>query len=184
MVEPAATTPSVAAGQDRDALLATKLYIPRARAGLVPRPRLLERLAGGAGHQVVLICTPAGFGKTTLLADWARAGQGPVAWLSLDAGDNDPARFWRHAVAALDAPLQPLPGGFVDRQPVAAAAERLPHDVAAEERDFVAVPDAADRRDRLAVELPDEEPLGIGGMERLRIVGAPGSSPPRPSTGR
>jgi LuxR family transcriptional regulator, maltose regulon positive regulatory protein len=102
MVEPAATTPSVAAGQDRDALLATKLYIPRARAGLVPRPRLLERLAGGAGHQVVLICTPAGFGKTTLLADWARAGQGPVAWLSLDAGDNDPARFWRHAVAALD----------------------------------------------------------------------------------
>ena len=44
----------------------------------------------------------AGYGKTVLLADWARCGERPVAWLSLDAGDNDPARFWRHAVAALD----------------------------------------------------------------------------------
>ena len=43
-----------------------------------------------------------GYGKTVLLADWARRGGHPVAWLSLDAGDNDPARFWRHAVAALD----------------------------------------------------------------------------------
>jgi LuxR family maltose regulon positive regulatory protein len=45
---------------------------------------------------------PAGFGKTALLADWARRGDRSVAWLSLDAADNDPARFWRHAVAALD----------------------------------------------------------------------------------
>jgi LuxR family transcriptional regulator, maltose regulon positive regulatory protein len=50
----------------------------------------------------VLVCAPAGFGKTALLADWARTGRRPVAWLSLDAGDNDPARFWRHVVAALD----------------------------------------------------------------------------------
>ena len=50
----------------------------------------------------MLVCAPAGFGKTALLADWARRGQRPVAWLSLDAGDNDPARFWRHVVAALD----------------------------------------------------------------------------------
>src|SRR6478672_5233947 len=45
---------------------------------------------------------PARYGKTVLLADWARRGERPVAWLSLDAGDNDPARFWHHAVAALD----------------------------------------------------------------------------------
>jgi len=45
---------------------------------------------------------PAGYGKTVLLADWARHSGYPVAWLSLDAGDNDPDRFWRHAVAALD----------------------------------------------------------------------------------
>ncbi len=48
------------------------------------------------------MCAPAGSGKTALLADWARRGRCPVAWLSLDAGDNDPARLWRHAVAALD----------------------------------------------------------------------------------
>ena len=51
---------------------------------------------------MVLVSAPAGYGKTVLLADWALAGQCPVAWLSLDPGDNDPARFWRHAVAALD----------------------------------------------------------------------------------
>ena len=49
-----------------------------------------------------MVCAPAGYGKTVLLADWARRSGHPVAWLSLDAGDNDPARFWRHAVAALD----------------------------------------------------------------------------------
>jgi LuxR family maltose regulon positive regulatory protein len=51
---------------------------------------------------LVLVCAPAGFGKTALLADWARRSQRPVAWLSLDPGDNDPARFWRHVAAALD----------------------------------------------------------------------------------
>ena len=50
----------------------------------------------------MLVCAPAGFGKTALLADWARGGGRPVAWLGLDAGDSDPARFWRYAVAALD----------------------------------------------------------------------------------
>jgi ATP/maltotriose-dependent transcriptional regulator MalT len=49
-----------------------------------------------------MVCAPAGFGKTAPLADWVRRGNRPVAWLSLDAGDNDPVRFWHHAVAALD----------------------------------------------------------------------------------
>ena len=86
----------------RDALLATKLHVPGPRPGFVPRSRLAERLDEGLGRGVVLVCAPAGSGKTVLLADWARRGGRPVAWLSLDAGDNDPARFWRHAVAALD----------------------------------------------------------------------------------
>ena len=51
---------------------------------------------------LVLVCAPAGYGKTVLLAEWARRGQHAVGWVSLDAGDNDPARFWRHTVAALD----------------------------------------------------------------------------------
>jgi LuxR family transcriptional regulator, maltose regulon positive regulatory protein len=102
MAEPATTMRSIGVGYERDALLATKLHIPRPRAGLVARPRLVERLDEGMARELVLVCTPAGFGKTTLLADWVRGGQRPVAWLSLDEGDNDPVRFWRHVAAALD----------------------------------------------------------------------------------
>ena len=98
MFQPLTVPPGAAA--ERDVLLATKLNIPVAQPGFVPRPRLVERLDEGRG--LALVCAPAGYGKTVLLADWARRGRVPVAWLSLDAGDNDPARFWRHAVAALD----------------------------------------------------------------------------------
>ena len=90
-----------AAMSGQDALLATKLHVPRRRPGFVPRPRLVGRLEEGLTRGLVLVCAPAGSGKTVLLADWARHGGRPVAWLSLDAGDNDPARFWRHVVAAL-----------------------------------------------------------------------------------
>ena len=76
--------------------------MPRPRPDLVPRPRLAERLDEGLARGLMLVCAPAGYGKTVLLADWARRGPQPVAWLSLDVGDNDPARFWRHGVAALD----------------------------------------------------------------------------------
>ena len=85
-----------------DVLLATKLHLPGPRPGQVPRPRLTARLDEGLARGLILAAAPAGYGKTVLLADWARHGEHPVAWLSLDAGDNDPARFWRHAVAALD----------------------------------------------------------------------------------
>ena len=98
---PAAAGPGTAAAQ-QDVLLATKLHVPGPRPGFVPRPRLAQRLDEGADRGLVLVCAPAGSGKTALLADWARSGQRPAAWLSLDDADNDPARFWRHAVAALD----------------------------------------------------------------------------------
>jgi LuxR family transcriptional regulator, maltose regulon positive regulatory protein len=86
----------------RDVLLATKLHVPGPRPGFVPRPRLVQALGEGLGRGRVLVCAPAGFGKTALLADWARGGGRRVAWLGLDDGDSDPARFWRYAVAALD----------------------------------------------------------------------------------
>ena len=88
-------------------LLETKLYVPRPRRGLVPRPRLRERLDLGAASKLMLVSAPAGFGKTTLIADWLAAGpsaptdQRSAAWLSLDQGDNDPATFWAYVVAAL-----------------------------------------------------------------------------------
>ena len=93
---------SSVAAPERDVLLATKLHMPASRPGQVLRPRLTARLDEGLARGLILACAPAGYGKTVLLAEWARRGEHPVAWLSLDAGDNDPARFWRHAVAALD----------------------------------------------------------------------------------
>jgi LuxR family transcriptional regulator, maltose regulon positive regulatory protein len=96
------STTSLAGGAapKRDVLVATKFHIPR--PGFVPRPRLLARLAEGVGRGLTVVSTPAGFGKTTMLGDWARHSRRRAAWLSLDAGDNDPARFWRHVAAALE----------------------------------------------------------------------------------
>jgi LuxR family maltose regulon positive regulatory protein len=102
MAEPSTTTPVEAATPERDRLLATKLHVPRPRPGFLTRPRLLERINQGTAGALTLVCAPAGFGKTSLLGDWARRSRQPVAWLSLDAGDSDPARFWRYVAAALD----------------------------------------------------------------------------------
>ena len=84
-----------------DTVLATKLHVPRPLPGTVARPRLAHKLEEGLTRGLVLVCAPAGSGKTVLLADWVRRRGRPVAWLSLDEGDNDPARFWRHTVAAM-----------------------------------------------------------------------------------
>jgi LuxR family maltose regulon positive regulatory protein len=102
MAEPPAVAPVGVAASERDVLLATKLHLPRLQPGFIARPRLVEALDDGLARRLILVCAPAGFGKTALLADWVRSGDHPVAWLSLDEADNDPARFWRHAVAALD----------------------------------------------------------------------------------
>src|SRR5829696_8366017 len=95
-----------------DPLLLTKLSVPSARPSLVPRLRLRERLEEGLGRKLTLLSAPAGFGKTTLLSKWIGGlpDEGrPVAWLSLDPGDNDPGRFWRYFVTAVDQ-LQPGSG--------------------------------------------------------------------------
>src|ERR1700742_4135280 len=96
-------------------LLATKLHVMRPPPGFVPRRRLVEALDEGLARGRVLVSAPAGFGKTALLADWARGGGRPVAWLGLDGGDSDPVRFWRYAVAALDQ-IRPGLAGRVDPQ--------------------------------------------------------------------
>ncbi|MEI7742664.1 MAG: LuxR C-terminal-related transcriptional regulator [Chloroflexota bacterium] len=90
-------------------LLETKLYLPRRRRGLVARPRLTARLAIGAESKLTLISAPAGFGKTTALADWLGTGEAVVtggdgpraAWLSLDPGDGETTTFWVYVIAAL-----------------------------------------------------------------------------------
>ena len=82
-------------------ILVTKLFIPPPRAELVPRAGLIERLNHGLDRKLTLISAPAGFGKTTLVSEWVAGCNRPVAWLSLDEGDNDPARFLTYLVAAL-----------------------------------------------------------------------------------
>src|SRR5579875_1452758 len=100
------------AAQIQAALLEPKLHPPRLHASLVLRERLLTRLDEGLSHKLTLISAPAGSGKTTLVRQWM-AGRGtyqrehgdeaylpPVAWISLDAADNDPIRFWRYVITA------------------------------------------------------------------------------------
>jgi LuxR family maltose regulon positive regulatory protein len=109
-----------------DALLSTKLHVPRPHPALVHRPRLTERLEAGLRGRLTLVSAPAGYGKTTLVSEWIASHRrgGPrserrgavlapgdhegastaplqVAWLSLDEGDNDPTRFWTYFIVAL-----------------------------------------------------------------------------------
>jgi LuxR family maltose regulon positive regulatory protein len=86
-------------------LPATKFYVPTLRSDLVPRPRLTCMLSEGLAKPLILISAPAGFGKTTLLAEWHHSPSGcalPLAWLSLEAEDNDPTRFLTCFASALE----------------------------------------------------------------------------------
>ena len=84
-------------------LLETKLHVPKRRRSLVPRSRLIGRLISGAEAALTLVSAPAGFGKTTLLAEWLATDPAcpAAAWLSLDHRENDPALFWTYVIAAL-----------------------------------------------------------------------------------
>ena len=87
-----------------DSLVSTKLQPSQARPKLVARSRLTAKLEREPSRKLTLISAPAGFGKTTLLVEWLReraGGEGWVAWLSLDEGDNDPVRFMSYLVVAL-----------------------------------------------------------------------------------
>jgi LuxR family maltose regulon positive regulatory protein len=92
-----------------DDLLHTKLALPRPPAKLVARPALVARLEDGATRRLTLLVAPAGFGKTTLVTQWVAAQSRAVAWITLDAGDNDPVRFWRYLFNACRT-FDPAPG--------------------------------------------------------------------------
>ncbi len=93
-------------------LLATKLFIPQSRPRAVYRPRLIVGLNAGLGTKLTLVSAPAGFGKTTIVSAWvhqiqseskkARPTSPQTAWLSLDEGDNDLARFLAYFITALN----------------------------------------------------------------------------------
>ena len=139
-------------------LLTTKFYVPQTHPNLVPRPRLSERLREGMGRKLTLISAPAGFGKTTLLSEWRMIhleSERALAWVSLDGGDNDPARFLSYLVGALrtveagvgEAALVAL--SSPQPRPIEAVVTALVNDLAAIPRDFALVLD-----DYHAVEAP------------------------------
>lgn len=80
-------------------VLRTKLHVPPTPQIHVDRPRLA---ATGPTRRLTLVSAPAGFGKSVLVADWCRQHEGVTAWISLDSGDDDPVRFWRHLAVAID----------------------------------------------------------------------------------
>src|SRR3989440_584873 len=119
---------AAAPGMRSDALtplLATKLHPPLPRAHLVRRPQLAARLTQGVMGPLTLVSAPAGFGKTTLLARWLAESGMPVAWLSLEAGDNELVRFLSYLIAALQT-LDPRVGA------VALALLQMPQQARAE----------------------------------------------------
>ncbi len=86
-----------------DPLLRTKLFVPQPQPNLVPRPQLIQRLNQGLqpGIKLTLVSAPAGFGKSTLVANWLAESGNQAAWLSIDHSDNDPVRFWMYLIAAI-----------------------------------------------------------------------------------
>ncbi|MBN1136725.1 MAG: tetratricopeptide repeat protein [Anaerolineae bacterium] len=166
-------------------LLTTKLYIPPIRPKLISRPRLVDWVSAAIHYKLTLISAPAGFGKTTLLGECAARCGRPVAWLSLDESDNDPARFLayliaalqniemgigREALRALDAPQAP---------PVAALLVDLINEIAAMPVPFVLVLDdyhlieAQPIHDALAFLLDHQPP-------HMHLVLATRADPPLP----
>ena len=169
-------------------LLQTKLYPPRVTRELVDRPRLAERL--GARPAVLLVSAPAGFGKSTLLAqlllgDSHRPDRPAVAWLSLDSGDSDPSSYWAYVLAALrtaspglGASAQALlesPGGA----PITTVLTSVINDLAGSHEDVVLVLD-----DYHVVHAPAiHEAMGFlvdHLPPQLRLVIATRSDPPLP----
>ena len=81
--------------------LKTKLCIPPLRSKWITRSRLVNRMDAGFVSKLTLISAPAGFGKTSLLADWVHRQKIPAAWFSVDKADNDPLNFLTYIILAL-----------------------------------------------------------------------------------
>ena len=102
-------------------ILATKLFVPPLRPGLILRQRLMEQLNASSQRKLTLVSAPAGYGKTTLISSWLHETKIPSSWLSLDEGDNDPIRFFQYFIAALQKIIPDigadLPGMLQSAQP-------------------------------------------------------------------
>jgi LuxR family maltose regulon positive regulatory protein len=112
--------------------LKTKLHIAPIRTDVVPRPRLVERLNAGLGRKLTLISAPAGYGKTTLLAQFTADAPIPVVWYQLDASDNDPADLFDYLIVC-------IAGRFVGFGTAARSVLQASENIAAEWQSFLVV---------------------------------------------
>ncbi|MDX6365149.1 MAG: hypothetical protein QOK30_225, partial [Nocardioidaceae bacterium] len=170
-------------------LLQTKLFPPRTTRGLVDRDRLRQRLDPRQLPAVLVVSAPAGFGKSTLLAqsllDDSRPGRPSVAWLSLDSGDSEPSSFWAYVLAALRTAAPEVGAsaqGLLDSSgatPAKAVLTSLVNDLAVSAEDVVLVLD-----DYHVIQAPDiHEAMSflIDHLPpQLRLVIATRSDPPLP----
>ena len=130
-------------------LLSSKHRLPSRRPGAVPRQRLAERLEAAPRSALTVLSAPAGFGKTTLLAEWLAAGcadEAAVAWLSLDGRDNEPALFWTYVVTAMQTAVEGIGSGALQvlasaSPPIDAALAALLNDLDGLSADLVLVLD-------------------------------------------
>jgi LuxR family transcriptional regulator, maltose regulon positive regulatory protein len=173
-------------------LLEAKLAPPEARPGSVSRPGLVNRLRAAAGCPVVAVSAPLGYGKSTVLAQWADRDERPFAWATLDDGDNDALTLLRCVAAALDRiePLDQDVQAALDRARTSvwrSAAPRLCAALAARSEPFVLVldevqaihaSDAARTLAQLAKHMPAGSALVLSGrllpelpLARLRAEG-------------
>ena len=174
-------------------ILTTKLHIPTPRAGIVSRPRLVERLDEWLQGKLTLISAPAGYGKTTLVSAWLDTIQTPAAWFSIDEGDSDLSRFLAYLASALQARFpdtgESLLIGLQSPQPPTAEhlLTTLINDVHEIESDFILVLDdyhiidirsAHDTVSFLLDNMPSQMHLVLAGrndpplpLSRLRVSG-------------
>ncbi len=175
--------PDARAGAPR--LLATKLHPPRPRRGTIHRPRLSDRVEGDL-PVLTLVSAPAGFGKTTLLADWVARSEGSnrsTAWLSLDRGDDDLPLFWAYIVAAVRGAAPGVGDEAASQQaasqPLASVASTLLNELAASSCEVLLVLD-----DYHVIEAPEVheavEFLVEHAPPQLHVVLAGRADPPLP----
>jgi LuxR family transcriptional regulator, maltose regulon positive regulatory protein len=143
-------------------VVAAKVQVPPVVPGRVSRTALVNRLRAAGAFPLVLVVAPAGYGKTTLLSQWADRDARPFVWVSVDEHDNEPIAFLRHVAAALDG-LKPLDASALeslspDEGSVwTRAVPRLAAALASQESPFVLVLDGADR-------LPDDSISAVAAL--------------------
>jgi len=152
-------------------ILESKIHVPPLLAGTVSRTALVNRLRAAGAFPLVLVVAPAGYGKTTLLSQWAHRDARPFAWVSIDESDNDPVEFLRHVAATLDR-VEPIPASVLEplrldgKSLWKRALPRLAEAITSRKSPFVLALDGADllTRDSISVVAALVEHIPAGSM--------------------